>query len=83
MVQFLPFSFSVAPISYTLMLTQFVGATTFNQDLCSWGRQLESFSESADVDTLGMFVSTACPLTSDPDPSNPASGSFCRRCTAL
>lgn len=49
---------------YCFYSHQFTGAKGFNQDLCDWVLHIKS---SVGVASSGMFVSTACLNTNDPN----------------
>ena len=49
------------------MESMFSSATAFNQDLCAWGdRILTSDDSTIRPKVTNMFLSSACPSTSDP-----------------
>jgi hypothetical protein len=56
----------------TSMSRMFLGASNFNQHLCSWREPLES----SGANVIFMFFDTNCPVVDTPDLSDPT-GSFC------
>jgi len=61
---------------------QFSGSKSYNRNLCAWGQRINTTAHD-DIVARGMFVSSACLNTDDPDLDNPLNGPFCRSCTAL
>jgi hypothetical protein len=61
---------------------QFSSAKAFNKDLCAWGKLLDSSRAATGNLTRGMFISSACLDTGDPNVDNITNGPFCSDCTA-
>lgn len=60
------------------MNAMFAKASSFNQDLCTWGLNL-----NAKVNTSKMLVGTSCPVQTDPDTTARPPGPFCKHCHPL
>jgi surface protein len=54
----------------------FLGASAFNQNLCDWGHKRTGIFTYFE----GMFDSTSCPDTNDPDLLASPPGPFCFTC---
>lgn len=54
----------------------FDGASAFNRDLCDWGTRTLLLS----IFATGMFSSTSCTNTGDPDFNASPEGPFCHNC---
>ena len=61
--------------SVTNLEGMFLGAASFDQNLCAWGSRLPP-----DAVVTEMFVGTACPVMDDPDLSANPPGPFCHTC---
>ena len=51
---------------------RFKGASSFNQNLCSWKNRFPYFYNSVDI-----FTNSGCTYEASPDPGNPNGGPFC------
>lgn len=65
--------------SVITMNSMFSKASSFNQNLCSWGEMLQQHN-NLDVDVTNMFKETSCPTENDPDLSVIPAGPFCHVC---
>lgn len=61
----------------------FAGARFVNENYCTWGSLLNGRSDVGAIETRGMFLATACPITDDPNRANFAMGPFCHLCTTI
>lgn len=70
-----------------LTFSRFSGASSFNQNLCSWGPLIQAKSvtavenvTSATLETRNMFAATACPYLLEPNMTTIATGPWCAAC---
>ena len=66
--------------SVTVLDSMFVGATSFNVDLCSWGSKLQTPPATS---IINMFFQSGCPQQEDPDFAATPRGPFCHRCNCF
>ena len=63
---------------------RFSGASSFNQNLCTWGPLIHATATNAmaTVETRSMFSATACPNVLSPNVTAvAAAGPWCTSCT--